>query len=381
MLARRYASRQRSHEGSDAPRADSRARRRTGQARVYVDAPPATTRDDGALGEVDPRHRSGFRSRSSFTVRRARERNAPLELTAAGREAAGEPRGGVLRVTRGAIGDTRIGEWIARLSRRAGSIRAPSPRACGVPRRRSRRRRRPARSRAVGSSVAVASRRGPKRRAVERDVVEHGRTGRPPASAGLEPRPTRRIADEQAQARCVPPLIDGASGPAPAATLDRRESRTRSRSTVHKFAIRCTLFSTVLPAALQMALSIGIVGLPNVGKSTLQRALLGQGRGGDYPFGHDREPNVGWFIAPTSGGEDRLRHQGGQLVPTTINFATSPASSAARRRARVSQPVSRHPRGRRDREGRALLRGPERYPRREQGRPVRTSRPSPSSSA
>lgn len=70
-----------------------------------------------------------------------------------------------------------------------------------------------------------------------------------------------------------------------------------------------------------MALSIGIVGLPNVGKSALFTAMTSQGGfATDYPFA-STEPNVGVVQVP----DERLQAladivQPGRIMPATIEF-------------------------------------------------------------
>ena len=121
-----------------------------------------------------------------------------------------------------------------------------------------------------------------------------------------------------------------------------------------------------------MSLKCGIVGLPNVGKSTLFNALTKAGIAAEnYPF-CTIEPNVGIVELP----DPRLAQAGGDRQAG----ARRPGDRRVRRHRRAGrrrvqgrrprQPVPRpHPRDRRHRQRRALLRRRERRPRRRQDRP------------
>ena len=129
-----------------------------------------------------------------------------------------------------------------------------------------------------------------------------------------------------------------------------------------------------------MSLKCGIVGLPNVGKSTLFNALTKAGIAAEnYPF-CTIEPNVGIVELP----DPRLAAAGGDRQAR----AHRPGDRRVRRhrrpgRRRVQgrgsrQPVPRpHPRDRRDRQRRPLLRRRQRHPRRRQDRSGRRHRGDP----
>ena len=119
-----------------------------------------------------------------------------------------------------------------------------------------------------------------------------------------------------------------------------------------------------------MSLKCGIVGLPNVGKSTLFNALTKAGIAAEnYPF-CTIEPNVGIVEVP----DPRLAALAAIAKPERV----LPADGRVRRHRRArrrrvegrgaGQQVPRqHPRDRRDRARRALLRGRQRGPRRPAG--------------
>ena len=108
-----------------------------------------------------------------------------------------------------------------------------------------------------------------------------------------------------------------------------------------------------------MALSIGIVGLPNVGKSTLFTAMTNKGGlAANYPFA-TIEPNVGIVPVP----DDRLQalaeiDHPAKIVPATVEFVDIAGLVAGASQGRGPwQPVPReHPRDRRHRGSGALLR-------------------------
>ena len=85
-----------------------------------------------------------------------------------------------------------------------------------------------------------------------------------------------------------------------------------------------------------MSLSIGIVGLPNVGKSTLFTALTNKGGlAANYPFA-TIEPNVGIVPVP----DDRLEKLAeidhpAKIVPATVEFVDIAGLVAGAARARA----------------------------------------------
>jgi hypothetical protein len=114
-----------------------------------------------------------------------------------------------------------------------------------------------------------------------------------------------------------------------------------------------------------MSLQCGIVGLPNVGKSTLFNALTKAGIAAEnYPF-CTIEPNVGIVEVPDPRLAQISPRSSSRNVSSrrSSSSSISPAWSPAPRRRRPGQQVSRqHPRNRRHRQRRPLLRGRQRRP-------------------
>ena len=129
-----------------------------------------------------------------------------------------------------------------------------------------------------------------------------------------------------------------------------------------------------------MSLKCGIVGLPNVGKSTLFNALTKAGIAAEnYPF-CTIEPNVGIVELP----DPRLAQLAAivkpeRIVPAIVEFVdiAGLVAGASKGEGLGNQFLAAHPRDRRDRQRRALLRRRERDPRRRQGRPDRRHRGHP----
>ena len=123
---------------------------------------------------------------------------------------------------------------------------------------------------------------------------------------------------------------------------------------------------------VRQEMKCGIVGLPNVGKSTLFNALTKAGIAAEnYPF-CTIEPNVG-IVRGARPAPRRDRRRSRSRRRWCPRWSSSSTSRPGRRRLEgrgPGQQVPRqHPRDRRHRARRALLRGSERGARRRQGRP------------
>ena len=129
-----------------------------------------------------------------------------------------------------------------------------------------------------------------------------------------------------------------------------------------------------------MGIKCGIVGLPNVGKSTLFNALTKAGiAAANFPF-CTIEPNVGVVPVP----DPRLNALAEIVKPQKVHPDRGrvrrhrrPGRRRGERRGPGQQVPGAHPRGRCDHPRGALLRARGHHPRQQQGRPDRrTSRPS-----
>ena len=125
-----------------------------------------------------------------------------------------------------------------------------------------------------------------------------------------------------------------------------------------------------------VSLKCGIVGLPNVGKSTLFNALTKAGIAAEnYPF-CTIEPNVGIVEIP----DPRLAALAAiakpqKVIPATVEFVDIAGLVAGASKGEgLGNQFLAHPRDRRDRPRRPLLRRPERRPRRRQDRSARRRR-------
>ncbi len=112
-------------------------------------------------------------------------------------------------------------------------------------------------------------------------------------------------------------------------------------------------------------MKLGIVGLPNVGKSTLFNAITNAGAAADnYPF-CTIDPNVGVVSVPDERLDSCATSITPRRTPPSLSLSTSRVWSRARGRARVSATSScRTSAARRHRPRRALLRRFKHHPRR-----------------
>ena len=121
-----------------------------------------------------------------------------------------------------------------------------------------------------------------------------------------------------------------------------------------------------------MSLQCGIVGLPNVGKSTLFNALTKAGIAAEnYPF-CTIEPNVGMVEVPDPRlGKLAAIDKPLKVIPAIVEFVdiAGLVAGASKGEGLGNQFLANIRETQRDRQRRALLRGRQRDPRHQQGRP------------